>query len=85
MKFDESLYNRIFGGSTCAGGRLSNSFQEDIHFFTSTMSEGDDVEIEDGSEGSEDDDVDIMDFIETDRTLEEEKALVDPQVWQSLF
>jgi hypothetical protein len=45
------------------------------------MAEGDDVEIEDGSEGSEDDDVDIMDFIETDRTLEEEKALVDPQVW----
>ena len=49
------------------------------------MAEDDDVEIEDGSEGSGDDDVDIMDFIETDRTLEEEKALVDPQVWLSFF
>ena len=35
-----------------------------------------DVEIQDGS----DDDLDIMDFIETDRNLDEEKALVDPQV-----
>ena len=37
-----------------------------------------DVEVEDGS--GEDDDLDLMDFIETDRNLDEEKALVDPKV-----
>ena len=37
-----------------------------------------DVQIEDGS--GDDDDLDLMDFIETDRNLDEEKALVDPKV-----
>ena len=36
-----------------------------------------DVEIEDGSEGEE---VDLMDYLESDTNLDEEKALVDPQV-----
>ena len=36
-----------------------------------------DIEIEDGSEGE---DVDLMDYLESETNLDEEKALVDPQV-----
>jgi len=42
------------------------------------MDKTDDVEIADGSEDEEG--IDLMDMIEHDRSLDEERALVDPQV-----
>ncbi len=43
----------------------------------STMS---DEEIEDGSDGRDEEGMDLMDFIETDRNLDEEKEFIDPEV-----
>ena len=39
-----------------------------------------DAEIEDGSDGSDEEGMDLMDFIETDRNLDEEKEFIDPEV-----
>ena len=39
-----------------------------------------DAVIEDGSDGSDEEGMDLMDFIETDRNLDEEKEFIDPEV-----
>jgi hypothetical protein len=49
----------------------------DLHVQGPKMS---DVVIEDGSDGSDEEGMDLMDFIETDRNLDEEKQFIDPEV-----
>ena len=39
-----------------------------------------DAVIEDGSDGSDEEGMDLMHFIETDRNLDEEKEFIDPEV-----
>ena len=58
-----------------AGARDRSGQRSLVAASTRTMA---DVEIQDGSDDEEG--ADLMDFIETDRNLDEEKELVDPQV-----